>query len=95
MQFIDGDPVIVHYDNIPESDITTVRGIRCTTALRTVIDIAPQLSAAELSAILRDCLERRLFSLEEAFDRVSEPDMLNRTGAQLFRQALSRTCTSS
>ena len=38
---IGGSDVIVHYDDIPESDITTVGGIRCTTALRTAIDIAP------------------------------------------------------
>ena len=36
-----GQDVIVHYDDVPESDITTVDGIRCTTALRTVIDLAP------------------------------------------------------
>jgi hypothetical protein len=42
-----GQEVAVHYDAIPESDITTVRGLRCTTPLRTVIDIAPETSEPE------------------------------------------------
>ena len=29
-QWICGQEVIVHYDDIPESDVTVVRGIRCT-----------------------------------------------------------------
>ena len=36
----DGPIVIVHYDDIPESDVTSINGIRCTTALRTVIDLS-------------------------------------------------------
>lgn len=35
-----GQQVHVHYRDIPESDITTVHGLRVTTPLRTVIDIA-------------------------------------------------------
>ena len=38
---MDGQEVIVPNDDIPEKDVTTVSGIRCTTAPRTVIDIAP------------------------------------------------------
>jgi hypothetical protein len=80
--------VIVHYDDVPESDITTVNGLRCTTALRTMIDIAPEMGAGELERIVRDCLERKLFSLAEALARIAEPDMLTRPGAQFLRQAL-------
>lgn len=43
-----GQEVIVHYDDVPESDITSIDGIRCTTALRTVIDVAPELDRTEL-----------------------------------------------
>jgi hypothetical protein len=82
--------VRVHYADVPDSDITTVDGIPCTTALRTVIDIAPEIDTAELARIVRDCLERRLFSLEEAMVRTAEPDMLTRLGAQLLRHALPR-----
>lgn len=83
-----GQDVIVHHDDIPEKDITTVRGIRCTTALRTVIDIAPDVDAAELERIVQDCLERRLFTVDDARARISELDMLARPGAALLRRAL-------
>jgi hypothetical protein len=85
---LDGQEVIVHYDDLPDSDITCVDGVPCTTPLRTVIDIAPETSAAELERIVRHCLDRRLFSLEEAMARIAEPDMLSRPGAQLLRQVL-------
>lgn len=84
------EEVIVHYDDIPDSDITTVDGIPCTTALRTVIDIAPEINTAQLEQIIRHCLERRMFSLGEALARIAEPDMLTRPGAELFRRALPR-----
>lgn len=82
--------IIVHYADVPESDITTVHGLRCTTALRTVIDIASDIDAPELKRIVRQCLERRQFSLEEAMTRIAEPDMLTHPGAQLLRKALPR-----
>ncbi len=82
--------MIVHYDDIPESDITTIDGLRCTTALRTVIDLAPELKTAELKRIVRDCLDRKLFTFEEAMARVSEPDMLTRPGAEVAPPALGR-----
>jgi hypothetical protein len=85
-----GQVVTVHYDDIPDSDVTTVNGVRCTTALRTVIDIAPDVDVAELEGIVRHCLERGLFSIEEAIARCDEPDMLTRPGATLLRRALHR-----
>ena len=83
-----GQDVIVHYDDIPEHDLTVVRGIPCTTALRTVIDIAPDCEPGELDRIVRDCLERRLFTVEEAGARLREPDMRTRRGAELLRQVV-------
>jgi hypothetical protein len=85
-----GQDVIVHYAELPDSDITSVHGIRCTTPLRTVIDIAPETEAEQLERIVRDCLDRGLFSREEAMARIAEPDMLSRPGAQLLRQMLVR-----
>jgi hypothetical protein len=82
---VDGVEVIVHYDDVPAKDVTTVNGIPCTTALRTVIDLAPELDAAELRRAVDDCLERRLFTVQEARARLSEPDMANRLGASLVR----------
>lgn len=88
IRLVGGREVIVHYDDIPETDITTVDGLRCTTALRTVIDIAVDVDRAHLDRIVRDCLERRLFTVEEARVRLAEPDMVNRRGADLLRQLL-------
>jgi hypothetical protein len=78
----------VHYDDIPEKDLTTVDGIRCTTALRTVIDSAPEVDANNLELMVRDCLDRELFTVEEALARIAEPDMAHRRGAQLLRDFL-------
>jgi hypothetical protein len=35
---IGSQTIVLHHDDIPESDITPVRGMRCTTAARTLID---------------------------------------------------------
>jgi len=80
--------VIVHYDDIPEKDITVHRGIRCTTALRTMIDVAPDVDAAHLRQMVRDCLERNLFTESEARARIAEDDMKARRGAALLAAAL-------
>lgn len=84
-----GQDVAVHYDDIPESDITTVRGLRITTPLRTVVDIAPEISERDLERIVGDCLERRLFTIEEAWTRLVQPDMEFHRGAPLLRRLLS------
>lgn len=89
--WIGGVEVIVHQDDLPETDVTTVDGIRCTTALRTLIDVAPDSSAAHLEQMLQDCLVRGLFSVEEAWRRLAEPDMIERRGAQMVCRALSAT----
>jgi hypothetical protein len=83
-------PVTVHYDNIPESDITTVQGIRCTTPLRTVIDLAADMDAVDLERMVQDCLRRRLFTVEEARTRLAQDDMVRRAGAERLRRILPR-----
>jgi len=88
---IGGQEVIVRYDDIPESDITTVDGIPCTTALRTVIDLAPEVEPAHLDEMVRDCLDRRLFTVDEAWRRLAQPDMATRPGAELLRGVLPRS----
>lgn len=88
MVTLDGQGIVMHYDDIPESDITTVGGIPCTTALRTVIDIAPDLDRADLERVINDCFEQQLFTLEEANERLSKPDMASRRGAKLLREVL-------
>ena len=80
--------VILHRGDYPESDITTVHGIRCTTPLRTVIDIAPDVPASHLDEIVQDCLGRGMFTVDEARRRLAEPDMADVRGAELVRRAL-------
>ncbi|HEX5018974.1 MAG TPA: hypothetical protein VFX15_15455 [Actinomycetes bacterium] len=85
-----GQEVVVHYADIPESDITTVDGIRCTTPLRTMIDLALELDRAEFEEMVRTCLARRLFTPEDAGRRVAQSDMLGHQGAQLLLTVIRR-----
>jgi hypothetical protein len=82
--------VIVHYDDLPDTDVTTIHGLRVTTPLRTVIDLATELASTDLDHMLRDCLARGLFDLEEAAARIAAPDMQGRLGAQRVQRALAR-----
>ena len=63
--------------------------LRVTTPIRTVIDIAPDVDRAHLERIVQDCLARRLFTVEEAWTRLRQPDMALRRGAELLRRVLS------
>ena len=83
-----GREVIIHYDDVPDSHITEVAGFPCTTALRTLIDLATELERAELVAMVRDCLARSLFTEAEARQRLAMPDMANRVGAERLRDVL-------
>ena len=49
--------------------------------LRTVIDIAPLVDGDQLEIMVQDWLERGLFTIEEAWARITEPDMLVDPGA--------------
>lgn len=77
--------IVLHHDRIPESDITLVGGVPCTTAIRTVIDIAAELQPAELETVMNDCLDRGLFTIDEMKSRLSDPDMAWRHGAGRLR----------
>jgi hypothetical protein len=89
--WIGDQEVVIHRDDVPETDITTVNGLPCTTALRTVIDLARDVGAAHLAGMVRDCLDRGLFTPAEAWRRVAEPDMVGRRGAELLRRVLPPT----
>ena len=90
-RWLGGHEAIVRYDDIPASDITTVDGIPCTTALRTLIDMAPEVDPAHLERMVQDCLDRRLFTVDEAWRRLAQPDMATRTGAELLRGVLPKS----
>ena len=87
-RYLGGQEVLVHYADVPDCDKAVVRGIPCTTALRTVIDIAPDVTADHLEEIVRDCLERKLFTLDEAWARLAADDMRTRPGAVRLREML-------
>ena len=86
---VDGQEVHLHYRDVPESYITTVHGLRLTTPLRTVIDIAPKVDEDQLELMVRNCLERGLFTFEEAWARIAEPDMQTDPGAVSLARLLS------
>ena len=87
-RWLGGQEVIIHYEDIPDSDKTVVDGIPCTTALRTMIDIAPSVTAEQLETMVRDCLKRKLFTIDEAWDRLAQDDMQTRPGAMRLRELL-------
>lgn len=89
VMIVGGQKLIVHTADLPAKDLTVVDGIRCTTALRTIIDIAPGLSRRDLEHVLGDCLHRGLFTVDEAIARVGEADMRSRPGAVLLREVLA------
>lgn len=89
-RWVGDSEVIVHHADIPESDITVHRGIRVTTPIRTVIDIAPDLDPIRLTEVIVDCLDRGLFTLDEAWHRLGQPDMATFRGAELVRRHLPR-----
>lgn len=64
-RLLGGQEVVVHYDDLPDSDRDVVDGIPCTSALRTVIDIAASVDEAHLERILLDALDRELFTIDE------------------------------
>jgi hypothetical protein len=83
------DEIIVRYDDIPDRDKTTVNGIPCTTVIRTVIDIAPDIDAEHLERVIDDCLRREMFTLDEVQERLAQPDMAERSGAVILRRVLA------
>lgn len=80
--------VIIHRDDVPDSDITVHKGIRVTTPLRTVIDCAPDMTQLDLLECVQDCLERGLFTVADAWQRLAQPDMVGRRGAEMLRHVL-------
>ena len=83
-----GFDVVIHHAEVPDSDVTVVGGVPCTTPLRTIIDCAPELSMAELLDMFDQFIRRRLFTVEEAWNRIGQPDMHGRRGAELLRRLL-------
>ena len=54
-----------------------------------MIDLAPEVELPELERMVRDCLARRLFTVEQAFVRLSADDMRTRPGAMRLRSLMA------
>lgn len=80
--------IVMHYDDIPESDKTIVDGLPCTTAVRAAIDMAGDLDQADVDRLARDCLDQGMFTADEVFARVAQSDMLMRPGATRLARAV-------
>lgn len=83
-----GVDVIIGRDPVPESDITTIGGIRVTTPVRTLIDIAVTMEPEHFLEAVADAMQRELFTEEEAWRRLEQPDMEQHIGAHLLRMTL-------
>jgi hypothetical protein len=86
---IGGVEVVVRYADVPESDVTVVDGLRCTTPLRTVLDLAPQVDREQLVGMVEECLGRHLFTVADALHRIAQTDMADRPGARLVASVLA------
>ena len=83
-----GGELVITRDDVPESDITILHGIRVTTPVRSIIDAAPEVGFDVLREMVADALDRRLFTRAEAWERLGQADMAVRVGAELLREAL-------
>ena len=89
-RWIGGQRVVVHHAFLPDKDLTEIDGTPCTTPLRTVLDLAADLSSDELDRMVRTCLRRQLFTELEALERIGETDMIGRAGSALVLESLWR-----
>ncbi len=80
--------IVMHYDDVPDSDKTIVKGLPCTTPVRSAIDAAGELEEADVYRLARDCLDQGLFTADEVFARVARSDMLMRPGATRLARVL-------
>jgi hypothetical protein len=88
--FLDDDRIVIYYRALPEKDLTEINGIPCTTALRTIIDIAPDYPPENVARMVTDALRRNLFTVAEALERTAEPDLADDYGARLVRAEILR-----
>ena len=78
------DGVVGHRSGvIEEGDVIIRYGMRCTSPLRTVIDLSGPMTVAELGKVVDDFLRRKLLGFEELRARSIAPD--RHQGVQLPR----------
>jgi len=85
------DGVVGHRSGvIEEGDVTIRHGMRCTSPLRTVIDLSGPMTVAELGRVVDDFLRRKLLGLEELRDRVDRTRPAPGRSVATLRQVLAK-----
>jgi hypothetical protein len=83
--------VVGHRSGVLEvGDVTTRYGMRCTSPLRTVIDLSGPMSVAELGKVVDDFLRRNLLKLEELRERVDRTRPAPGRSVATLRQVLAK-----
>jgi hypothetical protein len=83
------DGVVGHRSGLLEDgDLITRDGMRCTSALRTVIDLSGPMSATELGKVVDDLLRRKLLGLEELRQRIERARPAPGRSVATLRQVL-------
>ncbi|MCA1830751.1 MAG: type IV toxin-antitoxin system AbiEi family antitoxin domain-containing protein, partial [Actinobacteria bacterium] len=80
--------VRVHRVELPPVDVTLLGGIPVTTVARTLIDIAPLVEPATLSAIFDNAARRKLVSVPRLRDRSEDLGGRGRAGSAAIRDLL-------
>jgi len=75
-----------HRRSLPESDVTETRGIRVTTPVRTLVDIAPRLGRPALEAVINEADKRDLVDPEQL--RAEIDARKGQRGARVLRRLL-------
>ncbi len=85
------DGVVGHRSGVlEEGDLITRDGMRCTSPLRTVIDLSGPMSATELGKVVDEFLRRKLLGLEELRERVDRTRPAPGRSVATLRQVLAK-----
>lgn len=88
-QHVQGGPALVHRSrDLRADDVTAVRGIPCTNAARTLLDLGAVVRGRVLETALDDALRRKLCTLAELERRFREVSRPGRVGCGLLRPLL-------
>lgn len=77
-------------DDLSARDVLTVDSIRCTTAVRTCIDLGARLGAEDLEAVIERARHRRLIHLTPMITRFFQLARPGRDGTSTVRTVLRR-----
>lgn len=77
-------------DDLPRSDTVTIEGIRCTSAIRTCIDMGARIGVAELERLIERARHRRLVHPDPLIARFLQLASRGRDGIATTRAALQR-----